>query len=171
MNRAEKMTTDRISHGYYFAAQAQYSGKVAAIECQPEHLNAANAEWQKTLLEYRSKYNTNVDLAYLLAFRTMQMLSLAINGANSTDPTQVAYALEGLRLQGPSGEAWMRAEDHQLIAPIYIMSFAKAGGADVKHDTEDTGFGWKTESIIDGKENIPPVKCRMERPSRSLPAK
>lgn len=135
------------------------------------HLNAANAEWQKRLLEYRSKYNTNVDLAYLPAFRTMQMLSLAMARASSTDPMQVAYALEDLRLQGPGGEAWMRAEDHQLVAPIYIMSFAKAGTAGVRNDTEDTGFGWKTESMIDGKENIPPVKCRMERPGRSLPAK
>jgi branched-chain amino acid transport system substrate-binding protein len=86
--------------------------------------------------------------------------------AHSTDPIKIAYALEGMRLAGPTGEAWMRAEDHQLIAPIYVMSFAKAGTAEVKHDAEGTGFGWKTEMLIDGKANIPPMKCQMERPAR-----
>jgi branched-chain amino acid transport system substrate-binding protein len=130
------------------------------------HLNAADPTWEKTLLKYQALYKTNADLAYLPAFRTLQMLAAAIAKAHSTDPAKVAHALEGMRLAGPTGEAWMRAEDHQLIAPIYVMSFAKAGTSEVKHDAEGTGFGWKTEMLIDGKANVPAMKCQMERPAR-----
>jgi hypothetical protein len=39
----------------------------------------------------------------------------------------------------------MRAEDHQIIAPIFVMSFVKAGQQGVKHDVEGTGYRWKTD--------------------------
>jgi len=60
----------------------------------------------------------------------------------------------------------MRAEDHQMISPIYILSFAKAGQPGVEQDEEKTGYGWKTDTLIAAKDTIPPIKCQMERPSR-----
>jgi branched-chain amino acid transport system substrate-binding protein len=159
----------------FYTLQAANFGTAAAIGAAGAdrttavyswHLNAADPIWEKTLLKYQALYKTNADLAYLPAFRTVQMLAAAMAKANSTDPAKVAHALEGLRLAGPTGEAWMRAEDHQLIAPIYVMSFAKAGTSEVKHDAEGTGFGWKTKMLIDGKANVPPMKCQMERPAQ-----
>jgi branched-chain amino acid transport system substrate-binding protein len=87
-----------------------------------------------------------------------------MNKAGTTDPLKVAYALEGIRYAGPSGDSWMRAEDHQMIAPVYIMNFVKVGQPGVKHDEEGTGYGWKTEALIGAKDTIPPIKCQMERP-------
>jgi branched-chain amino acid transport system substrate-binding protein len=58
----------------------------------------------------------------------------------------------------------MRAEDHQMIAPLYILSLVKAGQPGVKYDEEKTGFGWRTDAFIDAKDTVPPVKCKMERP-------
>lgn len=58
----------------------------------------------------------------------------------------------------------MRADDHQVLMPLYVSSFVKAGPADVKYDADDTGFGWKSDMRIDAKENILPTTCRMERP-------
>ena len=84
--------------------------------------------------------------------------------AGSSDPTKVAYALEGMEYEGPGGRSWMRKEDHQLIAPIYIASFTKAGTPGVKYDEEGTGFGWKTEMVVPAEENVPALRCRMERP-------
>jgi branched-chain amino acid transport system substrate-binding protein len=57
----------------------------------------------------------------------------------------------------------MRAEDHQLIVPQYIAIFTKAGGA-VKYDAEGTGYGWKTEVRIEGKDVAMPTNCKMEVP-------
>ena len=69
-----------------------------------------------------------------------------------------------MKYMGPSGESWMRADDHQMIVPIYLMSFVKAGQPGVKHDEEGTGYGWKTEALIQAKDTVPPMKCQMERP-------
>ena len=128
------------------------------------HINAADPAWQKTLLEYKAKYNTVSNAAYLPAYRVVEMLGAAVNKAGSADPVKVAYALEGLSYAGPSGASWMRAEDHQMIAPLYILNFVKAGQAGVKYDEEKTGYGWKTEAFIEAGNIVPPVKCQMERP-------
>ena len=94
------------------------------------------------------------------------MLANAMHQAGSSDPIKVAYALEGMKYAGPSGESWMRAEDHQMIAPIYVLAFAKAGQPGVKHDAEGTGYGWKTQSLIEAKDVVPQMKCQMERPPK-----
>ena len=113
------------------------------------NINAADATRQKTLLEYKAKYNAVSNLTYLPAYRVMEMLASAINTAGTTDPVKVAYALEGMKYAGPSGDSWMRAEDHQLIAPVYVMSFAKVGQPGVNRDEEGIGYGWKTEALIE----------------------
>ena len=73
------------------------------------------------------------------------MLVKAMNAAQSTDPMKVAKALEGMRTQGDTGELWMRADDHQLMQPLYISTFVKTG-KDVKYDVEGLGLGWKAKS-------------------------
>ncbi len=128
------------------------------------HLNATDAKWERTILDYQRKYHTNADLAYLPAFRSVEMLAAAIDKANTTEPEKVARALEGLHFNGPTGDSWMRAEDHQIIAPIHVMSFVKAGQPGAKHDVEGTGYGWKTEAVVAANDTIPPMRCRMQRP-------
>ncbi|HEX7952354.1 MAG TPA: branched-chain amino acid ABC transporter substrate-binding protein [Burkholderiales bacterium] len=128
------------------------------------HLNAADGAWQKTLLDYRSKYAMVSNGAYLPPLRVVDMFASALAKAGSADPVKVAYALEGLQYAGPSGPSWMRAEDHQMIAPLYILSLVKAGQPGVRFDEEKTGYGWKTEAFIEAADTIPALKCRMERP-------
>ena len=129
-------------------------------------INAADATMEKTLLDYKTKYKAVSNLDYLPAYRVVEILAGAIQKSGSTDPIKVASAMEGMHYAGPSGDSWMRAEDHQMIAPIYLLSFAKVGQAGVKHDAEGTGYGWKTEALIPAKDTVPPIKCRMERPPR-----
>lgn len=59
----------------------------------------------------------------------------------------------------------MRAEDHQLMMPLFQTVFARAGEPGVKYDAEGTGFGWKTERSTDAKDNVPPLVCGVQRPS------
>ena len=92
------------------------------------------------------------------------MFAAAIAKAGTTDPLKVSYALEGMHFAGPSGESWMRAEDHQMIAPIYILAFVRAGQPDVRHDEENSGYGWKSDMLVAAKDTVPAVKCTMERP-------
>lgn len=130
----------------------------------PWHINAADAGWERALLGYKTKYQALSNLDYLPSFRVVEMVASALNKTGTTDPIKVAYALEGMKYMGPSGESWMRAEDHQMIVPIYLLGFVKAGQPGVKHDEEGTGYGWKTEALIQAKDTVPPMKCQMERP-------
>ena len=128
------------------------------------HINAADSAWTQTLQQYQAKYKTNADLAYLPAFRSVEMLSTAIGKAESTDPLRVAHALEGLHIIGPTGDAWIRPEDHQLIGALHVIAFAKVGEPGVKYDIEGSGYAWRTEAVVEAKDNIPPLRCTMERP-------
>jgi branched-chain amino acid transport system substrate-binding protein len=91
------------------------------------------------------------------------MLARAIETAGSADPVKVGRALHGMRFTGDTGEVVMRAEDHQLVAPNYIATFTKAGGA-VKFDAEGTGLGWRTDVRFENKDVALPTTCRMEEP-------
>ncbi len=132
----------------------------------PWHINAADATWEKTLLEFKTKYKSTSNMDYLPAIRTVEMLARAIQQTGSADPVKVAFALEGMEYVGPSGKSWMRYDDHQLIAPIYVLGFTKAGQADAKHDVDGTGYGWKTQAMVEAKDATPPLRCQMERPSK-----
>jgi branched-chain amino acid transport system substrate-binding protein len=130
------------------------------------HINEADAGWQKRLLAYREKYKAQQYLDFLPIWQTIEMFAAAIERAKSHDPIRVGYALEGMEYPGPSGRSWMRAEDHQIMSPIYVTSFVKAGQSGVKYETEDTGYGFKTEVKVDADKNVPRMVCEMERPRR-----
>jgi branched-chain amino acid transport system substrate-binding protein len=128
------------------------------------HSNAAENKAEKFANDYHRKYKD--DFYYATAKTELEMLAKAINDAKSVDPLIVAKALEGMRYQGDTGEVWMRADDHQLMQPIYIATFTKAGGKDVRYDVEGTGYGWKTDIRIESKDTVMPTTCKMDRPPR-----
>lgn len=150
--------------GTWVTAGAAGAGRMKTIDAW--HINAANAAWEKTLMDARAKYGASSNMDYLTAYRVVEMLAAAATKAGTDDPVKVAFALEGARYAGPTGDSWMRAEDHQIIAPTYVLSFAKQGQPGVKHDVDGTGYGWKTEALIEARDNGAEMKCKMERPAR-----
>ena len=126
------------------------------------HANIADNKAEKFALDFRRKFNG--DFYYNTAKTELEMLAKAMIDTKSIDPLKVARALEGMKYQSDTGEVWMRADDHQLMQPIYIATFTKAGGKDVKIDAEGTGFGWKTDIRIEPADTVMPTTCRMERP-------
>lgn len=126
------------------------------------HSNAAENKAEKFANDYRKKYKD--DFYYATSKTALEMLAKAINDSKSTEPLKVARTLEGMKYQGDTGEVWMRADDHQLMQPIYISTFTKAGGKDVKYDLEETGFGWKTDFRVEAKDTVMPTTCAMVRP-------
>jgi branched-chain amino acid transport system substrate-binding protein len=113
-------------------------------------------------LAFRARYDE--DWNWLPNYLLPQLLARAMTQAQSDDPLKVALTLENMRLSGPTGEVWMRPEDHQLMMPVYQTVFTRAGQPGVKYDAERTGFGWKTEGKVDTMDNLPPVLCRVRRP-------
>ncbi len=118
----------------------------------------------KELVEsFKKKFND--DYYGETTYSAIQLLGLGIRQAKTTDPVKVAFAMEGLRFKSLNGDVEMRKTDHQLLQPIYITTWVKTNGKDVKFDQENTGHGWKTEQKIDAYVASQPTSCNMKRPS------
>jgi len=127
-----------------------------------------NAEDEKFFLGYQEKYSNGGEVPYYYGRirTTMQMLAAAIEKAKSAKSKDIAFALEGMKFQTPYGEVTMRAEDHQLIQPLYLSTYAKAGQGTVKYDAENTGVGFKTIKRIEAADTAMPTTCKMVRPEK-----
>lgn len=135
------------------------------INLNQEEKNAAD---EKFFLGYQEKYSNKGEVPYYYGRirTTMDMLAAAINKAGSAKSKDIAYALEGMEFQTPYGKVTMRAEDHQLIQPLYLSVYAKAGEGTVKYDSENTGVGFKTIKRIDAADTAMPTTCQMVRPPK-----
>lgn len=117
----------------------------------------------KALVEdFKKKFND--DFYAVTTYSALQLLGIGIRQAKSTDPVKVAFAMEGKKFKTLNGEVEMRKTDHQLQQPIYITTWVKTNGKDVKFDQENTGYGWKTEQKIDAYVASQPTSCNMKRP-------
>jgi branched-chain amino acid transport system substrate-binding protein len=114
---------------------------------------------------FKKKYND--DFYVMQTHPVVTMLAKAIKETNSTDPVKVAFAMEGMKVKSLNGEVEMRKADHQLQQPLYIATWVKTNGKDVRFDQENTGYGWKTNQKVDAFVAAQPTSCEMKRPARS----
>lgn len=124
--------------------------------------NPASERGLKYLGGYRDKYKED----YIQSQHgvVIEMLAQAIDRARSSDPEKVARALEGMNYDWIYGNVQMRADNHQLIQPLFISSVAKVDGKRLRFDADRTGMGWQVERRIEGKDTMMPTTCKMERP-------
>jgi branched-chain amino acid transport system substrate-binding protein len=112
---------------------------------------------------FKKKYND--DFYAIAPYSGLAMLGKAFKETKSTDPVKVAMAMEGMKVQSLNGEIEMRKADHQVQQPLYIATWTKVNGKDVKYDQENTGYGWKTDVKLDSYVATQPTSCQMKRPS------
>jgi len=139
------------------------SGADKVIQLTEWHSNVPTKTTEKFEADFNKKY-PGIYFYYLRVNNMVQMVAKAMNTAKSTDPKTVALALEDMRFPVDTGEVWMRKSDHQAMQPLYISIFTKADGKTVKHDSEGTGYGWKTLAAISQRDSQMPTSCIMERP-------
>ncbi|RZL67684.1 MAG: branched-chain amino acid ABC transporter substrate-binding protein, partial [Variovorax sp.] len=118
--------------------------------------NAPTPALEKIALAYKKK-SPEEDFIYASHWYTMNMLRAAMRTAKSTDPKKVAYAMEGMKYESPVGEVEMRKTDHQMLAPIYLGVWAKKGSPGVKYDSENTGYGFRSEVVWDSYVSAQPT--------------
>jgi len=119
-----------------------------------------SAEGEKFVTEWRK--NHDFDLFQINNYVLLKMLAAASNKAGSTDPLKVALALEDITAKDPLGHDYRRRkEDHQLLEPLYAARFVK----NVKYDSEKTGLGWQTVTVVEAKDLAQPTTCKMKRPA------
>lgn len=129
------------------------------------HPNAGGAQSDAWYAAFRARYPAAADDYPVLRMSLLvEMLAEAMGRARSADPVAVARALEGMRFDNGFHAEWMRAEDHQLIQPLYVMAMDKAGTAGVRYDNEGSGYGFRTVLALPPERTVPPTTCRMTRP-------
>jgi len=129
------------------------------------HSNIGTEATNKLVMAYKQKYpEAKDDLYFTTHILAIEMLAKAMDQAKSSDPVKVGKALEGMKINGPAGEVTMRADNHQLLQPLFISTYSKVDGKEVKFDVERTGNGFKTDRRIEAKETAQPTTCKMTRP-------
>jgi branched-chain amino acid transport system substrate-binding protein len=137
-------------------------GQVKLVSTWHANLNDRST---RSALAYRARFPDARDDLYGIAIRlSVEMLARAIDQAGTDDPLKVAAALEKMRLEDDAGEVWMRRDNHQLLQPIFVSTFSRVDGKDVKIDVEHTGLAFRTDARVEAKETALPTTCRMERP-------
>lgn len=127
------------------------------------------SEWHKNVLSeldpdavaYEKRFTAKDDDYAIWRVKSMfEMLVEAMKKAKSNDPVKVAKALEGLKLMTALGEIEMRADNHQLLQPLYVSTMSDKA----KYDVEKTGLGFVTNGKVDAKETWLATTCKMDRP-------
>src|ERR1700682_3808214 len=100
------------------------------------------------------------ELFYWRLRNTFLLLDAAAKKAKSNDAAKLARALEGMKMDTPLGDMEMRADNHQLLQPLFISTLSDK----TKYDVEGTGLGFVTDAKIDAQDTALPTTCKMQRP-------
>ena len=145
------------------------AGVGAVLAVAEWHPNIGNAPSDALVAGFRQRYpEPKDDYLHARMQAMVELLAQAMERAKTADPTAVAKAMEGLKLDakalGGVHEGWMRAEDHQFQQPLVVSVMDKAGVAGVKHDVEGSGYGFRSVRRFDAKQVEAPHSCKMTRP-------
>ena len=127
--------------------------------------NSAPPALQALFAAYKKKFGADQD-PYSQGLRhSVEFLTRSMAQAKSTDPVKVARAMEGMKFEGPFGEVEMRAADHQLIQPLFVATFVKAGK--LKYTADGTSdYAFRLDAKMDGPATAArPTTCKMQRPA------
>ncbi|MFZ6639450.1 branched-chain amino acid ABC transporter substrate-binding protein [Undibacterium sp. TC4M20W] len=126
------------------------------------HPNAGGADSDAFYQQFRQRYpDPRDDYVHLRMQLMVEMLVSAIEKARTTEAAAVAHAMEGAHYKNAFHDAIMRAEDHQLIQPLYVSVMQKKGESGVRFDNEGSGYGFKTERYFDARLTALPSSCKM----------
>ncbi|TDV12112.1 amino acid/amide ABC transporter substrate-binding protein (HAAT family) [Paraburkholderia caballeronis] len=129
------------------------------------HPNAGGTASDAWYAAYRARFpEARDDYPVLRMEMLVEMLAQAIAKAGSAQPDAVARALEGMRFDNGFHPMQMRADDHQVIQPLYVMQMDKAGTPRVRFDNEGSGYGFRTVLALPAERTAPATVCRMKRP-------
>jgi len=110
---------------------------------------------------FHQRFTDKADEMYYWRLRNMfAMLEAAAKKAGSNDPVKIARALEGMKMDTPLGPMQMRADNHQLLQPIFVSTLSDKA----KYDVEGSGLGFITDVKLDADKTALPTTCKMQRP-------
>lgn len=141
---------------------ADAKGQVRLIH--NETSNPIPTEERKQFIRAFKALNPDNDVTQPRITNALSMVVAAIEKSQSTDPYDIALALEDMRFTTLSGEEiWMRASDHQIFQSLHISVHTDEG---IEFDADNSGFGLFSEYHVPMEETIRETSCRMSRPER-----
>ena len=156
-----------------FTFYAAYDGITATLGADGKNMirlihnetsNPIPTEQRKEFIRAFKAANPNNDVTQPRITNALSMIVLAMEETQSTDPYDIALALEDMRFTTLSGEEiWMRGEDHQIFQSLHISVHTDEG---IEFYADNSGFGLFSEYHVPTEETIVPTSCRMRRPSR-----
>jgi len=133
-------------------------GRVKQVTAWHANINKASASNARA---YRARYPEAPEDLYYSSMRLgIGMLVAAMEKAGSADPARVAPVLSNIRYSDDAGEVTMRADNHQLIQPLFISTLVKAGTEGAEIDVEKTGLGFRTDTRIEGADTSMATTCK-----------
>jgi branched-chain amino acid transport system substrate-binding protein len=127
-------------------------------------LNALNPRMTAIHKRFKEKY-PKLELFHAAYFDMLDMMGAAFRKAGSAEPLQVARAMEGMTIDGAFGPVTMRADDHQMLAPLFVQTFDKVDGVSVKVGVDGLNLGFRTDAKYMSADTTLPHSCIMRRPS------
>ncbi|HEX5358090.1 MAG TPA: branched-chain amino acid ABC transporter substrate-binding protein [Aquabacterium sp.] len=135
------------------------NGRVYQIGYGHYNLGGLNGQ---LVAEFKKRFND--DYYSAATYSGLQMLTIAMANAKSTDPVKVAYAMEGLKFKTFNGEVEMRKTDHQLQQTLFLAKWAPTDAKN-PYNVEGTGMTFVPVKQFDAYVASTPTSCQMKRPS------
>lgn len=112
--------------------------------------------------DFKKKFND--DYYTYSTYNGLSLLGAAMSKAKSTNPVQVAKAMEGLSVKSFAGEVTMRKSDHQLQQSMFITKWQKVDKKNA-YSVENTGYTFAPIKQMEPYVASTPTSCQMKRPS------
>lgn len=128
-------------------------GNVGSVGLIVYHYTLPQTDANTALVEqYQAQFQKLPDLFSECGFATAQAVVAALNATNGdTSSAALIGALEGLSFDGPKGTYTIRAEDHQALAPMYVVELVSVD------DPEEKYFELVAE--VSAEETAPPCSA------------
>lgn len=123
------------------------------------HANLGIPALETMAAEFEAKYGQK--FFYWRVVNQIDMLAAAMKQAGSSDPAKVGQILSTLSVKTPMGEATMRADNHQLLQPMFL-SVLEPG---MPFTFPDNKMGFKTVSRIEAETQRLPTTCKFQPPA------
>ncbi len=113
----------------------------------------------KLAADFEAKYH--YPFFYWRVVNEIDALAAAMKQADSSDPVKVSRALSGMRWRTEMGEEIMRADNHQLLQPMYVSELMP----NQKRMFTEVGLGFKVVQRSSAEQTRMPTTCELRPPS------
>ena len=126
------------------------------------HANINEATQENAKL-YRVKYPDVFEDAYYGSIRrAVRMLEKAMIESGTHNPEVVGRALRDMEFADDAGLVSMRADNHQLLLPLFVSKLVKIAGKNDLVDIENTGLGFETLAEIPAEKTRMTTTCQFD---------